>query len=168
MSRYVSRDGLCTSADPSAVALWDDICARQAERKSDWTTRLRDVGVKLAHPDDGWVHRDADPPYLNVSWYPQFNDNPQVGDLMALGCPPRDEHYRPAFSKTGVEYAFDGYRVVRVLDVKRNAPGGPIPWTELYFEDTGVRLPPAAPRLRRLTRWWRRGKPARNDGALRS
>lgn len=155
--RYTSRDGLMSSSDPAAVALWEDIVAKQEGAKADWTSRLRAAGVKLAHPDDGWVKRNANPPFLNISWYPQFNDQPQVGDLMALGRPPRGEHYVPDFTKDGVEYARDGYRIVRVIEVKRSPLGGPIPWQEFYFEDTGVRLPPAAPRPSLLRRVLRRG-----------
>lgn len=47
-----------------------------------WVEHLRRCGLKAAHPDDGWVDREANT--LRFS-YPQFYDNPQVGDLIALG-----------------------------------------------------------------------------------
>lgn len=47
-----------------------------------WVKHLRRCGLKAAHPDDGWVDREAN----TVRFcYPQFFDNPQVGDLIALG-----------------------------------------------------------------------------------
>ena len=55
---------------------------RENERK--WVRHLRRVGVKAAHPDDGWVDREANTVTFSC---PQFNDNPHVGDLIALGRP---------------------------------------------------------------------------------
>lgn len=54
------------------------------EEEAAWVTRLRACGVKAAHPDDGWVNREKNSVYF---CYPQFNDNPVVGDLIALGWP---------------------------------------------------------------------------------
>jgi hypothetical protein len=147
MSRYASRDGLCTSADASAVALWDSIGDRMASEKRGWTETLRGMGVKLAHPDDGWVKRDAVPPFLSLSWYPQFNDEPQEGDLIALGSPhhygtyPGDKRERWRRIHGRGERICWRYRLVRVTRVHDHT-GILGRFVEYYFEDTGIRLPP--------------------------
>ena len=51
-------------------------------------------GVKLAHPDDGWVNR-AD--HSLYPCYPLFNMRPAIGDKIALGSPYRPASYRFAF-----------------------------------------------------------------------
>ena len=136
---YKSQDGLFSSQDPEAVALWESITLRQENDKAQWTKTLRDLGVKLAHPDDGWVTRDTNEPYLTLSWYPQFNDQPQVGDLIALGYG-YGPHWAGNFN----------YRICRVTKVETG--GTWIPYTKLFFEDTGARLPPLPPRKRCWTR----------------
>lgn len=161
MSRYTSSDGLMSSADPQAVALWESIGARMEDDKRNWTQRLRDAGIKLAHPDDGWVNRERNT--FSLSWYAQFNDSPEVGDLIAFGKPPEGEHYRSwhdvwrgrkdAYAREQMERledqpesAADGYRVCRVTEVEDR--GGILGGRRVAYsyEDTGVRLPPRAPR----------------------
>jgi hypothetical protein len=156
LSRYTSRDGLCTSADASAVALWDSIGDRMASEQRDWIKTLRGMGVKLAHPDDGWVKREAPEPFLSLSWYPQFNDEPQEGDLIALGASHHCGTY--AGDKGGKWRRNRGrgarigwqYRLVRVVRVNDHA-GILGRFVDYYFEDTGVRLPPE-PTLRERLR----------------
>lgn len=82
-----------------------------------WIADLRARGVKAAHPNDGWVHRDENKIHL---CYPQFNDGVAVGDLMALGWPRWPE-------KT---------RIVRIVGTSNNsfAPPWENPWY-LHFED---------------------------------
>lgn len=61
---------------------WNASALKGHEAEQKWIAALRLMGVKLAHPDDGWVdrrHNEISP------CYPQFNDGPQVGDLIALG-----------------------------------------------------------------------------------
>lgn len=141
MSRlHRSKDDLMSSSDPEAVALWEGIVDARNNEVASWTQRLRAMGVKLAHPDDGWVRRDAPEPYLSLSWYPQFNDDPQEGDYMALGWP--SGHYR----------------LVRVTRVEQR-------WglTHYYYKDADLRVPPAPPSPG-LRRWLRRFLPwARKD-----
>lgn len=157
MSRYVSRDGLMSSADPKAVALWDDICARAEFAEMSWTDILRARGVKYAHPDDGWVKRDGTPPSHTRSWYPQFDDRPEVGDLIAFGTPPGGEHYRSwhdvwrgrkdTYAREQMrrldgqpESSADGYRICRVTKVDRRR--GILYHQSFEYEDTGERMPP--------------------------
>lgn len=166
MSRYTSRDGLMSSADPDAVALWEDICSRSDAAESDWTARLRAAGVKLAHPDDGWVKRDRN--QFSLSWYARFDDHPEVGDLIAFGSPPDGEHYRSWHDvwrgrkddyareqmkrlKDQPESSADGYRICRVTKVERRH--GILGCHQSFeYEDTGVRMPPRRP----VRRWWSR------------
>lgn len=47
-----------------------------------WIESLRKAGVKAAHPDDGSVIRDESELRFR---YPQYFDNPAIGDVIALG-----------------------------------------------------------------------------------
>lgn len=109
-----SRDGLCSSLDPTVIHLWESICDRQSAEQVTATDRLRALGVKLEHPDDGWVNREQN--YIRPC-YPRFNLRPDEG---ALGWPWR------------------GYRLVRCTHVEHG--GVLIPTTTYFFEDSGERL----------------------------
>lgn len=160
MARYVSSDGLMSSSDPAAVELWESIGARMANDEATWTEILRVRGVKLAHPDDGWVKRDRN--RFHLSWYPQFDDHPEIGDLIAFGKPPSGDHYRSwhdvwrgrrdQYAREQMkrldgqpESSADGYRICRVVNVNRTqtilAHGLN---TEVEYEDTGERMPARA------------------------
>ena len=137
--RFRSRDGWFSSSDPKAVAEWDAIGDRMATDVAGWTAVLRGMGVKLAHPDDGWVTSTTKRPspeprgdgYLTLSWYAQFNDSPREGDLIALGY------------GYGKHWAGDyNYRLVRVTQVEERigpVSGGRI--VKYHFEDTGRTVP---------------------------
>lgn len=163
-SGYTSSDGLMRSADPRAVALWEDITARAEFAEMSWTEILRARGVKLAHPDDGWVKREQS--RFHLSWYPQFDDRPEVGDLIAFGKAPDREHYQSwhdvwrgrtdQYAREQMERltgrpesAASGYRICRVVSVTRRptilAHGLN---TDIEYVDTGERMPPRKP-----TRW---------------
>lgn len=88
-----------------------DIDRRMVADERAWVAHLRQMGISAAHPDDGWVDREANKIHL---CYPQFNDGLKVGDLLALGSP------------TGRT------RLVRVVNTSENrfAVGDPSPW---YF-----------------------------------
>lgn len=58
--------------------------SQYARMEKEWIEMLRRNGIKAAHPDDGWVDRSENSIHFS---YPQFNDNPQVGDLIMLGWP---------------------------------------------------------------------------------
>lgn len=161
---HTSDDGRMRSSDPSAVALWDSIGNRMANDKRTWTDILRSLGVKYAHPDDGWVNRDRNT--HTRSWYPQFDDRPEVGDLIAFGSPPGGEHYRSwhdvwrgrkdRYAREQMdrlegkpESSADGYRICRVTEVERRH--GILGYHQSFaYEDTDERLPPRKP-----TRWQR-------------
>ena len=82
------------------VAGWQQICAAADASEDRWIAQLRLIGIKAAHPDDGWVDRKSSATHDFVQFqYPQFDDGPQVGDLIALGH-------------------VDRYRVRKVLGVK--------------------------------------------------
>ena len=160
--RFTSRDGLMSSFDPAAVALWEDITARAEFAKMSWTDTLRARGVKYAHPDDGWVNRDLGK--HTRSWYPQFDDRPEVGDLIAFGRPPDGDHYRSwhdvwrgrkdTYAReqmrrlTGQpESSANGYRICRVTKVERRS--SILGYHQSFeYEDTGERMPPRAPTMR--------------------
>lgn len=71
-------------ARPEFAVLFSAICAKHETREADWIADLRRRGVKAAHPDDGWVDREANTVHFA---YPQFNDGVKVGDKIALGWP---------------------------------------------------------------------------------
>ncbi len=61
---------------------WAAICRQGQRDLNEWRSMLRANGVKAAHPDDGWVDRDA----LTVFFcYPHFDDGVRIGDTIALG-----------------------------------------------------------------------------------
>jgi hypothetical protein len=143
--RHTSKDGLLSSNDLDAVALWDQLQVERIDRQSSWNDALRKMGVKLAHPDDGWVkNRGTEFEYLHLSWYPEFNDDPEVGDLMALGCPSTSGLFK--YSDANENCAWEGYRIVRVtlVDIKTAPLGGLV--EKYHFEDTGIRYPSLEPK----------------------
>jgi len=62
--------------------MWNDICDEYEKGKENAIQKLRNEGVKAAHPDDGWVDREKN--YVILT-YPQFNDGVDVEDVIALG-----------------------------------------------------------------------------------
>ena len=90
--RFRSRDGLAQSNDQATIATWDSIGERMAREQSDASEALRELGVRLEHPDDGWVDRERN---TVRPCYPRFDLGVAPGDLIALGDP------------------WNGYRVVR-------------------------------------------------------
>jgi len=69
-------------------SLWARIWREMEEERSRWIKKLRSQGIVMAHPDDGWVNRQANE--INPT-YPDFDDGFTVGSLIALGTP---EKYR--------------------------------------------------------------------------
>jgi len=114
--KSVSADGLLTG-DPTVVATWDAIGATMAQEQRTASSALRSEGVKLEHPDDGWVDRAND---SIRPCYPAFDLSPQVGDLIALGWP------------------WTGYRLVRCTRIERRTLL--IESVRYFFEDTGRRV----------------------------
>lgn len=115
--RFKSRDGLMSSDDREEVALWDRICDGQASAQARGSALLRAHGVKLEHPDDGWVDRERN---TITPSYPRFDDGVEVGDLIALGWPR------------------DGYRLVRCTRIVQRRIL--IPTVTYSFVDTGERV----------------------------
>lgn len=88
---------------PGAVAVYRQVCEDMEREQEQWITELRAAGVIAAHPDDGWVDRQAN----NVQFvYPQFNDGAKVGDLIAQGQPSQ-------------------HRIVRIVGADTARFGGP-------------------------------------------
>ena len=52
------------------------------EKTAIWVEKLRSLGVKAAHPDDGWHKREKHNFGLS---YPYFDNGVKVGDMVALG-----------------------------------------------------------------------------------
>lgn len=72
------------SGHGDGVMLYVSIAVSMEREQDEWIAALRSVGVKAAHPDDGWVNRKDN---LVQFVYPQFNDDAKAGDLVALGWP---------------------------------------------------------------------------------
>lgn len=81
-SAYLPYADATVSGDPEHVARAIEIDRNLHQEEAAWVADLRCQGVKAAHPDDGWVKRDVNKVHLA---YPQFDDAPTVGDLIALG-----------------------------------------------------------------------------------
>lgn len=112
----VMRDGPVVSGWPEHVARAVAIDRQMADDERRWLAGLREQGVKAAHPDDGWVNREANKVHL---CYPQFNDGLVVGELLALGWP-------------------DRHRIVRVIGTSNNRFGiEPGPWW-FHFEEASA------------------------------
>lgn len=97
------------SKNPEHIQTWTKICLDQKSKYNKWAEKLKAEGVKMAHPDDGWVDRKEDKVH---PCYPEFKHNPQIGDLIVLGNP-------------------DKYRFVRVVKIEI------IGWSKMdyyYFE----------------------------------
>lgn len=76
----------CASGGAEFVDRWRQSCNEGEQRESRWVAGLRSMGIKAAHPDDGWVDREKN----SVNFcYPQFNDGVKEGDQIALGWPER-------------------------------------------------------------------------------
>lgn len=108
MTSRTLRDGTIVIGELEHVTRAMEIDRNMAAEVREWIAKLRAAGVKAAHPDDGWVDREADTVHL---CYPQFNDGLGVGDLLALGGPERS-------------------RIVRVYGTSENrlAPAADQPW----------------------------------------
>lgn len=88
------RSGATCSGRPDLVDAFRRAVERATGEEDGWIARLRADGVRAAHPDDGWVDRDAG----TVRFvYPQFDDGVVPGCVVALGWP-------------------DGHRLVRLLE----------------------------------------------------
>lgn len=79
-------DGSVVSGSIKHVAMMVGIDRDMRAEERVWVEDLRSQGVKAAHPDDGWVDRKDNKVHF---CYPQFSNNPQVGDVVALGRPGR-------------------------------------------------------------------------------
>ncbi|HMM95312.1 hypothetical protein [Phycicoccus sp.] len=145
---FTHADGTRTTT-AAATELYALILGMHENAQAGWRDYLRQLGIKLAHPDDGWVHEPGrvwgrvgdGPGYLSVSWYPLFDDHPEPGDLIALGYPSNP------YLRVGRRHRAN-YRLVRVTKVERHR--GLIPATHVHYEPTGAVLPPVPPP------WWRR------------
>lgn len=115
--RFNSADGLMSSSDPKAVATWNAVGVSMAQEQRAASAHLMAEGVKLEHPDDGWVDRQKN---SVRPCYPPFNLSPKVGDLIALGRP------------------WTGYRLVRCTGIERRTLL--IESVRYSFEDTGRRI----------------------------
>lgn len=121
------KSGAIVSSNGSAIGnrLLENLISFEERRETEevcWVDRLRAMGVKAAHPDDGWVNRDENRVHLS---YPQFFDGLQEGDLLALG------------------WSGDKFRLVRIIRVNTDAGNmlnndGSVSrsyWTDYYFEE---------------------------------
>jgi len=78
------RGCLVASASPEFAAIWHRVCDDAERERAAWVAMLRAAGVRAAHPNDGWVDREA---CVVDFCYPYFNDGCSAGDTIALGSP---------------------------------------------------------------------------------
>lgn len=110
MSAYHKLIGLARGSK-EFVNSWNNHAQSNHEMEVKWIAAMRSMGVKLAHPDDGWVKRSES---IVSPCYPQFDDQPQVGDLIALGC--WYEHRLVRVTKVTVNKFFKEYISYRFED----------------------------------------------------
>ena len=112
------REHVVSKYDPNVsgradiIERWDRVAKERGIAAAQWIRFLRQIGVKAAHPDDGWVNRDNNSVFF---CYPQFNDKPKAGDLICLGS-----HYEK------------DNRIVRVTDRKKSIISRSVTY---YFEE---------------------------------
>ena len=83
----VSDDGLLKSHSIETdgfVDLYNKFSRELEKKQEQLVVFLRHVGIKMAHPDDGWVNRNEN---ILSPAYPLFDDKPEIGDLIYLGWP---------------------------------------------------------------------------------
>lgn len=78
----MNRQNITVTGDPAIVATWNAIRKQSEQEELAWVGNLRAQGFKAAHPNDGWVDREAKAIYFA---YPQFNDGAGIGDMVMLG-----------------------------------------------------------------------------------
>lgn len=86
---YTSDDGVISgygSAGRSFVEAYEKADREYKVSVADWVKALRKLGVKAAHPDDGWHDRVA---HSIGFCYPYFDDGVEKGSMIALGNPGR-------------------------------------------------------------------------------
>lgn len=81
MSRHDFR-GAMSGGTPEMQNLWLSICDDHDKKQADYVARVRALGAKMAHPNDGWVDRERN---IARPSYPYFDDGAEVGDLICLG-----------------------------------------------------------------------------------
>lgn len=86
MISHTFRDGGSISGPDDIVAAAASAELDDVAREQEWIAELMEAGVRAAHPDDGWVDREANTVALV---YPQFDLGVQAGDIIALGRPDR-------------------------------------------------------------------------------
>jgi hypothetical protein len=72
------------SGQSEFVSVFRRLAESMESDERSWIAALRQLGVKAAHPDDGWVDRELNTVFFA---YPQFDDGVSVGDVIALGWP---------------------------------------------------------------------------------
>lgn len=109
METRVLASGATVRADEEHMGLVMDIERKMADEQMSWIEALEAMGVKAAHPDDGWVHRYLKPgeepsglthytrneEFESIHWsYPYFREDLEPGDMIALGWPYHAEKTR--------------------------------------------------------------------------
>lgn len=89
--RFVDHQGVVVTSNGSdagnrMVDHYVTITLKQQRELNAWVDKLRAMGVKAAHPDDGWVDRERQTVRLQNA---QFDDGLKRGELLALGSPDR-------------------------------------------------------------------------------
>lgn len=80
MKKYIP---LCETSDPAVADLWETICLEHQATHDKWVALMRNKGVVVAHPDDGWVDREKNTVEFMC---PHFGEkNVRVGALVAIG-----------------------------------------------------------------------------------
>jgi hypothetical protein len=101
--------------EPGFIKTWIDVGNQMREEQKRWIAGLRVMGVKAAHPDDGWVNRTKAGRHDYVQFvYPQFDDGVKEGDLIALGWPGEFRVRKVIrIERGGILFPCDHYKVIK-------------------------------------------------------
>lgn len=80
--RYTAPTGEIVEGHDDFVDMYEKITNENIKKQEKWIAWLREYGVKLAHPNDGWNDRNRK---IFTPAYPYFDDGVIIGDLIALG-----------------------------------------------------------------------------------
>lgn len=80
---YVDETGFMVEGEEGTIEVMKKICDDQKKKLETFIEKLRSIGIKALHYNDGW-HNRKDRSFRLV--YPSFDDGVEIGDNVALGC----------------------------------------------------------------------------------
>ncbi len=73
---------MAKSVRESFMDCFNESVRTNRELTEDWIKKLKSLGVKASHPNDGWIDREKKIAFFS---YPHFNIGVDLGNKIALG-----------------------------------------------------------------------------------